>query len=332
MSNAIETLRASIDLTGPSCAVVGDAMLDAYTWGDVTRVSPEAPVPIVNYQRQSAVPGGAANAAACVAALGAPTRLIAKVGADLNGSVLDEGLVDAGVELVRLGSDEPTTTKHRIWAAGQQLIRVDTEVVSAVGAFPDAVTDAVMSGNPDVVLVSDYGKGVANPEALAALFAQLRERRIPSVVDPKDPDFARYRGCTCIKPNEREARDAFTARFGRDGTIEEIGEYLIDEIADEAVITLGGRGMYLVQPHGGVRVDAVERNVYDVTGAGDVVAAILAYGYGSGWPTLLACEIASAAASVVVSKKGTTTVGPHEILAALELAEAPEPTDDRSIS
>jgi D-beta-D-heptose 7-phosphate kinase/D-beta-D-heptose 1-phosphate adenosyltransferase len=294
--------------------VVGDAMLDIYTWGEVSRISPEAPVPVVSLVGETATPGGAANAAVCIAALGAKPELVAKVGHDINGDKLARLLIDQNVLLHPLsGSDEPTTTKNRIWSSGQQLLRLDVEQPSDAGADCDALADVTDVSSAGAVLVSDYGKGVVNDESAAWLVAECQRTQTPLIVDPKFRDFSRFRGCTVIKPNEREAADAFEARYGRVGTVAEIGKFLTTEIAELAVVTLGAHGIALFGDGDARRLEPRARTVYDVTGAGDIVAAVLAVGIASGWTMDDACEVANMAAGVCVSRVGTGGVTMEEI-------------------
>jgi D-beta-D-heptose 7-phosphate kinase/D-beta-D-heptose 1-phosphate adenosyltransferase len=295
-------------------AVVGDVMLDAYTWGRVNRISPEAPVPVVEIVSQTSSPGGAANAAACVAALGVRTTLFGTIGDDLNGRTLCGQLDALGIDAqMTVTPDEPTVTKHRIWSGSQQLLRVDAELRPSDGVALDRLQAVFDPRGFDAVLVSDYDKGAVDAASCRWLIGTARAADVPVLVDPKSADYDRYRGATVIKPNEREALAAFLARHGTGADHMEIGRYLVTEIADAAILTRGADGVDLFCPdhhHLPVR----RQNVYDVTGAGDVVAAVITVGLALGWDLIAACRLANAAARISVSRIGTGGVSRDEIL------------------
>jgi rfaE bifunctional protein kinase chain/domain len=300
-------------------AVIGDLMIDRYTWGHVGRISPEAPVPVVEMSHDTASAGGAANAGVCASALGAAVTVFGAVGEDTGEPELRSMLASAGCDATLLVSTTvPTTTKHRIWAGGQQLLRIDAErPLDSDDAvrFLDAELDAAQF---DAVLVSDYGKGFVSPDSFRLVAKRCREAAVPLVVDPKVIDFGVYSGATIIKPNEREARLAFSHRFQRPADdLAEIGRYLVSEIAGQAVITRGPNGVdyFTADRQGNVAVES--QNVFDVTGAGDVVAAVLTVLTAAGADLVDACEVANLAARVCVGRVGTGGVTPEKILASI---------------
>ncbi len=301
--------------------VVGDLMLDEFVWGSVTRISPEAPVPVVEVQKRTFVAGGAANTAANVAALGGTPFLAGLVGDDTHGDIVCDLLRDTGVDVAPVVRDNrrPTTTKTRVIAHSQQMLRVDHEKPGAIERdLEDALLarlDAVLPAVRGCV-VSDYGKGVVTPRFVGELIAKCRAARLPVVVDPKGVDYAKYRGATVVKPNQLEAakvlnrdlRDAESVRAaGRD-----LGELLDTSI----LITQGSAGMSLFEQHRPmVHIPTQAREVYDVTGAGDTVAGTLTLALAVGGTLEAACRLASAAAAVVVGKVGTATVSVDELRA-----------------
>ena len=318
-------------LAGRRLLVIGDVMLDEYVAGDARRVCPEAPVPVVEADRRWAVPGGAANAAANAAALGGRVLLSGATGDDPAAAALARAAEAAGVEPAGLVTDpeRPTTTKLRVLARGQQVIRVDTETRAGVGPGPAARLVAWAERTVpviDAVLVSDYGKGVFEGDLAARVIGAARRAGRPVVVDPKGTDPNRYRGATVVKPNAAELGD-LTGRAVR--TVAELmsaGQRLADDLAGPAVlVTRGADGMALFRAGHPARALAAgpTRRVFDVTGAGDTAAATLALALGAGLSVETAARVANAAAGVAVCKVGTTVVTPAEALAAL-LDAAPE--------
>jgi D-beta-D-heptose 7-phosphate kinase/D-beta-D-heptose 1-phosphate adenosyltransferase len=316
--------RAELLDQAPGCcvSVVGDVMIDVYAWGRVDRISPEAPVPVVQVTGETSSPGGAANAAVCVAALGSKVELFGTVGIDARADELTALLAQSAVTSRFFASEiEPTITKQRIWSGGQQLLRLDTEVLPATGSAQARLESVFVADGFDAVLISDYGKGVIDAASTAWIIEQAGQAGIPVVVDPKHDDFSMYAGCTLIKPNEKEARRAFRTRHLRDGSLEEIGSFLTTEIAQQAVITRGANGIELFADGQHVHLPVHSQNVYDVTGAGDVVAAVLTVGAASKWSLVDACRLANVAARISVSRVGTGGVSAAELLADLDDSE-----------
>jgi D-glycero-beta-D-manno-heptose-7-phosphate kinase len=316
---------------GRRVTVVGDAMLDVYLRGDVERISPEAPVPVVRVRERKFALGGAANVAQNVAALGARCDLVAAIGSDAGGQTLREMLsaIDADpaalVEVAR-----PTTTKTRVVARSQQLVRVDEEedadlAGEEVERLLRTTEEALEAA--DALVLEDYNKGVLVPKVIERAIAVARARSLPIVVDPKYRNFFLYRGATVFKPNRRELEAALGAEVDLEhpealpATFQRLGvEYLL--------LTLGERGMALLSASGPIRrVPTVAREVYDVVGAGDTVTAYLATVLAAGGSAQEAAVIANYAAGVEVGKLGAATVTPDEVMEAYEwYAEHSAPT------
>lgn len=307
---------------GKRVAVVGDAMLDVYLRGDVERISPEAPVPVVRVRERRYALGGAGNVAQNVRAVGARCDLVAAVGDDAGGKQLRSmlGEIDANVESL-VTVERPTTTKTRIVARAQQVVRVDEEEDAdlegdEVQRLLVAVQDAIAAA--DALVLEDYNKGVLVPKVIDVAMQTARTKGIPIVVDPKYRNFFLYRGATIFKPNRRELEaalgaevdldhpEALPATFGRLGV-----EHLL--------LTLGERGMALISTGGAIkRVPTSAREVYDVVGAGDTVTAYLALTLAAGGSATEAAIIANFAAGVEVGKLGAATVSPDEVVEAYD--------------
>lgn len=304
--------------------VVGDLMLDRYVWGRVSRLSPEAPVPVVRADRESLHPGGAANVAANVRALGGQATVCGVVGRDAAGRRLRAELQRGGIEVagVVTSSAYATITKTRIVAHSQQVVRVDRDPPAAPGPRIGARLRAwVERGLPDfdVCVVSDYGKGAVD----AALLAQLAELRTKLkfvyVIDPKRRNFAHYRGASLVKPNADEAEQASGVELDGATDLERAGRRLLERWQSETVlISRGEAGLSLFRPgRGAAHFPAAAREVFDVTGAGDTVVAVCALALGAGATPETATKLANHAAGVAVGKVGTATVGPVELRAAV---------------
>jgi rfaE bifunctional protein kinase chain/domain len=311
--------------------IVGDVMLDEYLWGEATRLCPEAPVPVVHARRRSARPGGAANAAANVAALGAHPVLGGVVGSDTAADSLRGALAEAGVRSASLFPDpgRPTTMKTRVLAQGQQILRIDAEAITPLAAeLATRLSDWVARQLPDCAacLLCDYGKGVLANGFAQRLIADVRRLGRPVVVDPSGVDYDRYRGAAVIKPNLRELTEADGRPIPDTPALREAGTRLAAALPGAAVlVTRGADGMSLFRDGypPAFLAAAPARSVYDVTGAGDTVVATLAVALAAGAKLDQAVTLANAAAGVVVGKPGTAVVTPNELLAALD-AGAPD--------
>ena len=304
--------------------VAGDSMLDLYISGSASRISPEAPVPIVNVSRRRYVPGGAANVAANVRSLGVAVSLAGITGDDDSGWQLRAQLTQRriGAEALIADNSRPTTTKTRI-TAGQQIVRFDDEDLSPLSpaiAVEIRARTLTCLDTATVCIISDYAKGVIDESFSRWLIAEATRRGLPIVVDPKALDFARYRGATVITPNLREtAAAAHEPAHLRIGAAR-AAALLLPHIAPSALlVTRGEEGMSLFEPGRPERhLAAVVKEVADVTGAGDTVVAALAIALGAGFSLADAAAIANIAAGVAVSHHGTWAVTADELLAAAQ--------------
>ena len=304
--------------------LVGDLMLDEFIWGSVSRISPEAPVPVLEVQRRTFAVGGAANTAANVVALGGVAVLAGVVGADAAGDRVRELLTDQGVDVEPVVADptRPTTTKTRVVAGTQQVVRIDHELP---GPLSEAVAEALLTAVERVlpavrgVVISDYGKGVVTPEVAARVIQAAVAVGVPVVVDPKGTDYAKYRGATLVKPNQLEAGQVLNRSLRTDDDVDRAGADLVALLGGRTgvLITRGPHGMSAFEPgRPAVHVPARAREVYDVTGAGDTVAATLTLALAAGASLKAACQLASLAAAVVVGKAGTAVCTAAELAAA----------------
>ena len=306
------------DFSAVRILVVGDLMLDQYSFGPTSRISPEAPVPVVRVTETEARAGGAANVAVNLSSLGAVTTVAGIVGKDANATVLRELLESQGVKTALAESnDRPTITKLRVLSRNQQLLRLDTEEVYAAddASMVAGVLQNELASN-DICILSDYAKGTLGD--VSALIAQCREQGMPVLVDPKDTDFTPYRGGTVLTPNLAEFEAVAGASDANDKLLSR-AETLRNELELQAlVVTLGERGMLVVAADTEAAIlPARAREVYDVTGAGDTVIAALAAGVGAGLPILDAAGLANLAAGLVVGKIGVASVTPSELKLAL---------------
>lgn len=318
----LQQLFANADAHPPRIAVLGDAMLDLYLKGDVDRISPEAPVPVVRVRERKYALGGAANVAQNVLAIGARCELVAAVGRDAAGAQLREMLAERGAEPRGLvDCDRPTTTKTRVVARGQQVVRVDEEVDADLSGDEitrvlDALTRAIDAA--DALVLEDYNKGVLVPSIIGAAIAHAARRGLPIVVDPKFKNFFAYGGTTIFKPNRRELEAALGAAVDL-GHPEALPAVLAKLDAEHLLLTLSEHGMALIGRNGAVeRIPTTAREVYDVVGAGDTVTAYLATMLAVGASPIEAAIIANYAAGVEVGKAGAATVTPTEILEAYD--------------
>ncbi len=295
--------------------VIGDIMLDRYWWGSVTRISPEAPVPVVRLDKTSVTLGGAANVAANIAGLGMTPEMIGVVGNDgesreLGGIMSAAGLSVSG--LVSL-STRPTTVKTRVVAHGQQVTRVDQEVASPLTEQEEsAVLDRILTFLPGTkaVVVSDYAKGLLTENILRQIIEKSGSAGIPVLVDPKGKRYSKYSGATILTPNKREAAEACSMDESEAGVVEHAGRVLLDELGlDALLITRGEEGMTLFESSNEPRhMPTRAREIYDVTGAGDTVIAAMAVGLAAGKSFADAAAVANAAAGLAVEQVGTTIV------------------------
>ena len=304
--------------------VVGDLMLDRFVWGRVERISPEAPVPVVHVRQEEVRPGGAGNVVSNLRALGGRAGVCGIVGDDAAGKRLRTVLAElgAGTDGVIVDRHQPTIEKTRIIAHHQQVVRLDREApergpTRAVARVRDQVV--ARRGRYDVLVLSDYNKGVVGPLLLDALAEAHRRAPFTWVVDPKRQNFDRYRRVSLVKPNRDEAAAAAGVEIRDRASLRLAGQRLLERWEAEAVlISRGEEGMALFKRGGGVaEFPTVAREVFDVTGAGDTVIATCALALGAGGTLEEATVLANHAAGVVVGKVGTATVTGPELRAAL---------------
>lgn len=311
-------------LRGCRVAVIGDVMLDEYLRGEVSRISPEAPVPVLEVKSHDWRLGGAANAAANIQALGGATTLVGVVGKDDTAAVLAERLAHHGIaSAVVVDPDRPTSKKTRLVAQQQQIVRVDHEKRHPVdGALAEALRRTIDRALHDAqaCVLSDYAKGVVTQEIARHTIETARRAGIPVVVDPKQRNFAVYRGATVITPNLHELEAAAHGVHPFD--VQRAATSAIAEIAGAALlVTRSAEGMTLYRPEREpFHVAAIAKEVFDVTGAGDTVVAAVALALAARVAIEHAVELASIAAAISVSKRGTSTVSPGELLTAIDAA------------
>ncbi|HNH34756.1 MAG TPA: D-glycero-beta-D-manno-heptose-7-phosphate kinase [Rhodocyclaceae bacterium] len=296
--------------------IVGDVMLDRYWFGDVSRISPEAPVPVVKVDRSEERPGGAANVARNCSALAAAATLLSVVGADEPGAALTRLLREAGVDAsLHEDAQISTTVKLRVVARQQQLLRIDFENSPNHEVLQAKLADyAERLPNCDVVILSDYGKGGLTH--IGEMIRMAREAGKPVLVDPKGDDFERYRGATLLTPNRSELRQV-VGRWADEATLVAKAQGLRETLGLEGLlVTRSEEGMTLFTGSGAHHEAAVAREVYDVSGAGDTVIGTLAVMLAAGLDLVTAVGLANKAAGVVVGKLGTAVCSRSELEAA----------------
>ena len=303
--------------------VVGDAMLDIYLAGEAERISPEAPVPVVSVHTRRHALGGAANVAANVAAVGAECLLVAVIGDDDRGASFRAELAQHRLadRHIVVAAARPTTSKTRVTARGQQVVRIDEEIEDPIPARTEnqllGQLDAVMA-DADAILIEDYNKGTLTPAVIERAMTLARKRGIPVVVDPKFKHFFAYRGATLFKPNRRELEQAMGATL--DLAHPDALPTSLDKLGvDNLLLTLGAEGMVLVTKDKQIgRIPTMAREVFDVSGAGDTVTAWVGTALAAGASVREAAQVANYAAGVEVGKSGVATVSPAEVLAMHE--------------
>lgn len=299
--------------------VIGDVMLDKYIWGDVSRISPEAPVQVVNVEKEDNVPGGAANVASNIASLGGTVYMIGIVGDDGSSKTLKRELQKRSIITDYLITDRkrPTIQKMRAVARGQQLLRVDYEIKEEIGELIfEKVIDATdkLIKKVDVIVVSDYGKGIITKKLMEQISELAKKKKRFLIVDPKPQNIDYYKGCTLFTPNHHEASVMTQIEEKNEEDLINIGEALMANLDCEVLITRGEKGMSLFRRDGKVKhIQTKAKEVYDVTGAGDTVVATLALGLSCKASLEEAAMIANHTAGIVVGKVGTSTVSVKEL-------------------
>ncbi len=307
-------------------ALAGDVMLDRFVYGEVSRISPEAPIPVLRVGDEKAMPGGAGNVARNLAALGAKVDFLSVVGDDEAGAELKTALgAEAVTSSLTVVPGRETTVKMRFVAMGQQVLRVDRETHLPLGNAPSEKFIAGLTAaldDKDVLVLSDYGKGVLTPAVLAAAITAARGKGLPVVIDPKGRDYARYAGADVVTPNRKELGEATGLPVENDEEIVAAARALIMQHGIGAVVvTRAQAGMSVVTSDGVTHLKAEAREVFDVSGAGDTVVSTLAAALGSGLPLPQAAALANSAAGIVVGKVGTAVVHGDELAAKLRERE-----------
>ena len=325
----IETVRDRFGDTGQWVLVVGDLMLDRYFIGEVERISPEAPVPVILVKQQNERAGGAANVAANLAQLGVPTRLAGCVGNDIDGQALLRLVNGMGIATdgVLLSSHRPTTTKTRMMGGHQQMLRLDQENRAPFNTEESAQLEALvmqqLAARPALVILSDYAKGVLATSLCSAFIHEARKLNIPVLVDPKGHDYSKYRGATALTPNKRETAEACRVDANdNDALMQAAAELRKSLDLDFFAVTRGEEGISVIGDDTVLHIPATAKQVFDVSGAGDTVIATLAAGLIGGLDAPEAFHLANIAAGVVVGKVGTVPIAQEELLQALLTQES----------
>ncbi|MDR0820577.1 MAG: D-glycero-beta-D-manno-heptose-7-phosphate kinase [Endomicrobium sp.] len=301
--------------------IVGDTMIDKFVWGEVKRISPESPVPVVDVIKETETLGGAANVANNITSLGAKAFIVSAIGGDIAGRSLIEMFLQKGINPDYLVCDlqRPTIIKTRIIAANQQVVRVDKELK---GFFEHHTESKIIKNieklmpETNAVIISDYGKGVISSKVLKRTIFLARKYKIPITVDPKTEHFKKYRKVTTITPNEKEAIGGMNAKnIKTDEDITVLGRKILKALnSDSVLITRGEKGMILVQTDNRVKnIPARAKEIYDVTGAGDTVISVMTLALAAKADLVSAVEVANFAAGIVVGKVGTATINLREL-------------------
>jgi D-beta-D-heptose 7-phosphate kinase/D-beta-D-heptose 1-phosphate adenosyltransferase len=314
-------------MSGKRILILGDVMLDEFIWGTVRRISPEAPVPVVEVRGESYILGGAGNVAANIRALDGVAILVGVVGKDAAAGRVYDLIREQGIEGSALLTDNrPTTVKTRVVAHNQQVVRADRESREPLSCDRNkALAQAFLAWLPSVhaVIVSDYDKGVANRNLLEQILPEARRADIPVFLDPKVQHADYYRPITLIKPNQREAELLTGMAIDNESQLEEAGQRLLQKFdCPYALISRGEAGMSLFNQGESHHFPTAAREVFDVTGAGDTLIATLAIAKAGGATIEEAAILANHAAGLAVGKVGTATVSPSEILADFDSRHA----------
>jgi D-glycero-beta-D-manno-heptose-7-phosphate kinase len=305
-----------------SVLVIGDVMLDKYIWGKVDRISPEAPVQVVEVEKVTHIPGGAANVANNLAALSGKVQIIGVAGEDEARYILRGELEKRNVEPILIIEDRPTIEKVRVMGHSQQLLRIDYEKRSIIDEKTRnkiLVTVESLFPRIDCIVISDYGKGLISGDLMEALIPLVKAKGKKIIVDPKPRNMPHFKGVNLITPNHKEAAAFAAVEEETEEDLKKIGTKIIKQLEANCLITRGEKGMSLFETGGAIsNIQTTARQVYDVTGAGDTVIATIALCLASGASYLDAAIIANHAAGVVVGKVGTATLDVDELREALE--------------
>ncbi|MCX5693446.1 MAG: D-glycero-beta-D-manno-heptose-7-phosphate kinase [Candidatus Omnitrophica bacterium] len=322
----IEKLRRIIPkFSNVKILVIGDLILDEFVWGDVSRISPEAPVPVVWVKSESFMPGGAANVANNIASLGAKVYIAGVVGNDERAGILKEGLEEKSINIEGVIEDDsrPTTLKTRVVAHHQQVVRIDREKIEGISAgILDKIIFYIKNiiDEMDAIVIEDYGKGVISAKLLKEILTIAKKKKKIITVDPKEEHFSYYNGVTAITPNHHEAARAVGMKVKDSESILKIGRALLKKLNCEGVlITLGENGMQLSQKSGAVtHISTVAQEVFDVSGAGDTVISVFTLALALGVDMKDAAYISNIAAGIVVGKVGIAVITQKELMERLK--------------
>jgi D-beta-D-heptose 7-phosphate kinase/D-beta-D-heptose 1-phosphate adenosyltransferase len=297
--------------------VIGDVILDVFVYGKVSRISPEAPVPVVNVVSEKMTPGGAANVALNLKRLGIETTLFGIIGADQEGSFLENYLKESSINSYLLKDGRPTTVKTRVIAVSQQVVRIDKEsshnlTDKKLATVLKIIRD--MLDNFDGIIISDYGKGMISKKLIRQLVELCNRNNKVITVDPKIENFSHYKEVTTLTPNHNEASSATGILIKDEPSLYRCGRYILKRLKSRSlVITRGAKGMTLFEDDKIETFPALAKEVYDVTGAGDTVISVLSAGLATDVPLRDAAVLSNIAAGIVVGKIGTATVSYEEL-------------------
>jgi D-beta-D-heptose 7-phosphate kinase/D-beta-D-heptose 1-phosphate adenosyltransferase len=309
----------------PSILVIGDLMIDHYIWGNATRLSPEAPVPIVSVKSESTTLGGAGNVVQNLVGLGANVTVAGVIGNDITGNQLIEILENEGVKTNTIIKDNsrPTTIKTRVLAGRHQLVRIDRETTEPISkTLEDELADKLTAiiDQADVIILSDYNKGLFAPALTQRLIKIANDHQKKVIIDPKGLNYEKYNGAYLIKPNRKELAEA--AKVESIKNIEELQQAAKTIFAQTKtaylIVTLSEEGMAIVTEQTSKLLPVKATEVFDVTGAGDTVIAAIAYFIAAGFTVEEACELANHAAAIVIRHVGSATTTVDEIIKDME--------------
>lgn len=309
------------DFSKVKTLVIGDLILDEFLWGKASRISPEAPVPVVWVHSESFMPGGASNVANNINSLGGKVFLAGMVGMDDRGRILKEELSKKNIDIggVVIDGERPTTLKTRVIAHNQQVVRIDREKIESLpSGLAEEMLDYVKKiiNEIDCIIIEDYGKGVITPDLLGKVLDIAKRHKKIVTVDPKEENFSLYKAVTAITPNHYEAAQAAGIKIKDKDSIFAIGKSLLNKLKCEGVlITLGENGMQLFEKSGNItHIPTMAQEVYDVSGAGDTVIAAFTLGLGAGMRMADAAYVSNVAAGIVVGKVGIAVVTQDELI------------------
>lgn len=322
--NASRSAKIINNMRGKIIAVIGDVMLDKYYWGSVSRISPEAPVPVIDIEKETAHLGGAANVAANLNSLGLKAYLCGVIGDDNHGRNFTELAKNMNIDVsaIYTDKDRPSTVKTRLMGNNQHIARVDREKRNPISvAGFDFIMNSIKSINDlDGIILEDYNKGVVTLSMIQGIIAYAKEKNIPVYVDPKFDNFFAYQGVTLFKPNKKEASMALGLEINTIEDVRQAGVKLLKELnAENILLTLGADGMILLEKNGEItKVPTIARNVSDVSGAGDTAIATLSAAFAAGATMKEAAALANYASGIVCEYPGIVSINPEELLSYIE--------------